>query len=155
MSHRDSKWGTYTYKKNERLQTYMSCILTFWLHMCLCKHTSPDKTDSNFWLKYFLLRPRFYKIDTFVSKWHPNLKKYIFCTRVYHLCCTVMCTKTTHQPHNPIKHRVKYLYKSNTEKNVYTTIFYLPWETFLDTHIISFDVIFSVAVALLAIKWTQ
>ena len=87
--------------------------------------------------------------------WHPNLKKYIFYTRVYHLCCTVMCTKTTHQPHNPIKHRVKYLYKSNTEKNVYTTIFYLPWDTFLDTHIISFDVIFSVAVALLAIKWTQ
>jgi hypothetical protein len=38
----------------------------------------------------------------------------------------VLCTKTTHQPHNPIKHRVKYLYKSNTEKNVYTTIFYLP-----------------------------
>ena len=111
--------------------------------------------DGDFFGTDLNLRPSFYKIDTFVSKWHPNLKKYIFCTRVYHLCCTVMCTKTTHQPHNPIKHRVKYLYKSNTEKNVYTTIFYLPWETFLDTHIISFDVIFSVAVALLAIKWTQ
>ena len=106
-------------------------------------------------LVFYFLRPSFSKIVTFVSKWHPNWKNYIFYTRVIIFAVHVLCTKTTHQPHNPIKHRVKYLYKSNTEKNVYTTIFYLPWDTFLDTHIISFDDIFSLAVALLAMKWTQ